>query len=421
MLTAADNRLLTRTGPGTPMGELFRRFWLPALLPSELPEPDCAPVRLKMLGEDLIAWRNTDGSYGVMQNACPHRGASMFFGRNEENGLRCVYHGWKFDTEGQCVDMPNEPAESNFKHKIKAAAYPAAHWGGFIWVYMGPKAVQPELPHYDWCITENPDRTYHKWMQESNYLQGLEGNIDSSHASFLHRFFDFEHDWNTNRTRRGTLLFEHGAPLLTAKETEFGFIYGAQRTLQTGEFYWRVTPYVLPVYTVIPNPGGEGGGFFVLPRDDESSWWFTVSPRGAQLAAMPNAPKYVELELGSWRQSANKDNDYLIDREAQRKVNYTGLPTNRVQDGMVTESMGVVMDRTAEHLASADLAIIFMRRLLLKLARQLAQGIEPEVCKHPEFARVWPIDAVNTESNLGDLWQRHHATVFSEEALKARG
>ena len=158
MLSREDNNLLTQVGPGTPIGELFRRFWLPATLSWELPEPDCAPIRLRLLGEDLVLWRNTDGTIGAMQNACPHRGASMFFGRNEENGLRCVYHGWKFDTDGQCVDMPNEPAESNFKHKIHAAAYPCVEYTDMVWIYMGPKEQQPPLPQVDWADVPSSHR-----------------------------------------------------------------------------------------------------------------------------------------------------------------------------------------------------------------------------------------------------------------------
>ncbi|MSQ09704.1 MAG: hypothetical protein EXR52_01675 [Dehalococcoidia bacterium] len=168
MLTAHDNEFLCRVGPGTAMGNLLRRFWMPALISTEVPEPDCPPVRVRLLGEDLVAWRNTDGSVGLMQNACPHRGASLFFGRNEENGLRCVYHGWKFDTEGQCVDMPNEPAESNFKHKIKAAAYLTEEAGGVVWAYMGPVETKPVLPRPEWTLVPDEQRVVSRYWQENN-------------------------------------------------------------------------------------------------------------------------------------------------------------------------------------------------------------------------------------------------------------
>src|SRR5256885_4134592 len=146
MLSREDNELLCRVGRDTPTGNLLRQYWIPALMSSELPERDGAPVRVRLLGENLIAFRTTSGKIGLIQNACPHRGASLFFGRNEESGLRCVYHGWKFDVEGACVDMPSEPAESNFRNKVRAQAYPGREWGGCIWVYMGPPELSPELP-----------------------------------------------------------------------------------------------------------------------------------------------------------------------------------------------------------------------------------------------------------------------------------
>src|ERR687896_1709338 len=179
MLSQEDNETLTRVGPGTPMGNLLRRYWLPALLSTELPEADCPPVRVRLLGEDLVAFRDSAGKPGLFVQACPHRGASLFFGRNEEAGLRCVYHGWKFDVTGACVDMPSEPAESNFKSKVRIKAYPGREHAGIIWIYMGPPEKQPPLPEYEFTRLEpHPDDKIFKWVQESNYAQGLEGNID---------------------------------------------------------------------------------------------------------------------------------------------------------------------------------------------------------------------------------------------------
>src|SRR2546421_3442729 len=186
MLSKEDNELLTRTGPGTPMGELFRRFWLPALLPSELPTPDCDPIRFRILGEDLIAWRDSNGQPGFVANNCPHRGASLFFGRNEENGLRCVYHGWKFAVDGTCVDMPNEPAESDFRGKVRAVAYPTVERGDVVWAYLGPTEYTPDLPELEWTRVPASHRYVTKRIQFSNYLQNVEGEVDSSHVSFLH-------------------------------------------------------------------------------------------------------------------------------------------------------------------------------------------------------------------------------------------
>src|SRR3569833_735334 len=175
MLSQADNELLTRVGPGTPLGELFRRFWLPVLLPSELPQPDSDPIRVRILGEDLVAFRDSNSKVGFIQNNCPHRGASLFFGRNEEAGLRCVYHDWKFDVTGTCVDMPNEPAESDFKDKVTVTAYPCEEAGGVVWVYMGPPEKKPMLPCLEWMFVPPEQRVVSRYIQENNWVQGLEG------------------------------------------------------------------------------------------------------------------------------------------------------------------------------------------------------------------------------------------------------
>ena len=220
MLNPAENELLTRTGPGTPMGNLFRRFWLPALLPRELPSPDSDPIRFRILGEDLIAFRDSTGTVGFLQNNCPHRGASLFFGRNEEAGLRCVYHGWKFDVTGQCIDMPNEPAESDFKTSPRHGI-PAAEWGGLVWIYMGPPDKQPGLPQYEWCMQPNPEQSItRKWLQDSNYSQGHEGHLDSAHIAFLHG--GRPPGAPPRRSRNPS------APKLTVQETDFGFVYGTR-------------------------------------------------------------------------------------------------------------------------------------------------------------------------------------------------
>src|SRR4051794_3545449 len=186
MLSTGDNGPVTRVGPGTPMGKLMRGYWVPAGLSSELPHPDCDPLRVLLLGEKLIAFRDTNGQVGLIQNHCPHRGASLFFGRNEEAGLRCVYHGWKFDVTGQCVDMPNEPAESNFKNKVRATAYPCQERNGVVWAYMGPRATPPPLPNLEGNMLPQGEWQANAMQRECNWLQGLEGDIDTSHFSFLH-------------------------------------------------------------------------------------------------------------------------------------------------------------------------------------------------------------------------------------------
>jgi nitrite reductase/ring-hydroxylating ferredoxin subunit len=419
MLRREENELLTRTGPGTPVGNLYRRFWLPALLPEELPNADSDPIRFRILGEDLIAFRDTNGKVGFVANNCPHRGASLFFGRNEEAGLRCVYHGWKFDVEGNCVDMPNEPAESDFKAKVKAVAYPSAEFGGFVWIYMGPRDKQPPYPNYHWCTQAGAEHSQvRKWMQESNYSQGVEGDLDSAHVSFLHRKFG-----------QAERPINYGAPQLTTMETDFGFAYGARRP-SGQDYFWRVTTFVLPLFINIPGGQYSGGGHFTLPMDDDHSWWFVVEPpptEGGEWVLKPGqlTPGDADPAVdptnafipGTWRRVRNKDNDYMIDRHRQKTMNYTGLPGNRVEDAAMTESMGPIYDRTQEHLGTTDVAIIFWRRMMMRMARNLENGIEPAVLSDPNLFRALPLQTTSAEGEFGALWTTHHDNYRRELAL----
>ena len=185
MLTREKNDLLTQTGPGTPMGDLFRCFWHPALLAEELPEPDCPPVRVQLLSERLIAFRDSEGRLGLIDEFCAHRCVSLWFGRNEESGLRCPYHGWKYDVFGNCVDVPSE-ANPEFRHQIRLKSYPMVEKGGVLWAYMGAPERKPPLPEYEFCTVRPERRFVSKRLQECNWLQAMEGGIDSSHVSFLH-------------------------------------------------------------------------------------------------------------------------------------------------------------------------------------------------------------------------------------------
>ncbi len=397
MLTTKDNDYLCRVGPGTPMGNLLRRFWMPAIMPGELPEPDCAPLRLRLLGEDLVAWRNTDGSVGVMQNACPHRGASMFFGRNEENGLRCVYHGWKFDVTGACTDMPNEPAESNFKHKIKAAAYATEEAGGVVWVYMGPPETKPVLPRPEWTLVPPENRVVSHYWQENSWVQGAEGGIDSSHVSFLHSSVESHKAvGDPSRLERSGLMAIDKAPEFRVAVTDFGLMIGARRKVDDTKDYWRVTPFSLPFYTVIPglperDTPFSGHGW--VPMDDENTWLFSYSwhptrPMSDFGEKPGHGAHWVPMQPGTRKPRQSRDNDYELDREAQRTVSYSGIEHVSIQDRGIQETMGAIYDRTAEHLGSADTAIIMMRRLLMRLARELEQGKPPYAAQHGELLTV---------------------------------
>ncbi len=409
MLTQTDNELITRTGPGTPMGEYLRRFWMPALLSKEIPEPDCPPVRVKILNEELVAFRDTNGEVGILDNYCPHRRASLFFGRNEECGLRCVYHGWKFDVNGGCVDMPSEPAESNFKDKVKIKAYPARDWGGFIWAYMGPAELQPDLPEVGWAMVPEDHRFVSRRLQENNFVQGIEGGIDSSHISFLHGgLTPHQRDTNTrqaNRQNQPAATTGDPAPRFTVQDTDYGFVYGANRDSGTDEYYWRITPFMMPFFTIIPGQIGDAdektySGHGWVPADDENCWMFTYSWNASRplKEGEHHQASDLEKEPRTLRATINKDNDYMIDREMQRTVNFTGIANGSVQDAGIQESMGAICDRTKEHLGTSDSAIINLRRIYLRGAREIMEGSEPFVPSQGSKYRLRSVSLIQDRS-----------------------
>jgi nitrite reductase/ring-hydroxylating ferredoxin subunit len=417
MLGAAENDLMCRVGPGTPVGALMREYWIPALKSDELPGPDCPPLRLRLLGENLIAFRTTSGEIGVVQNSCPHRGASLFFGRNEEEGLRCVYHGWKFDVTGACVDMPSEPAESNFKSKVRAVAYRCIERNGVIWTYMGQREVAPPLPHLEVNMMESGETSVQNVQRDCNWMQALEGDIDTSHLYFLHLGAvspeasvpgSFDYYGVKDRTPRYNVI-----------ETEFGTSYGAYRPAEEDTYYWRIANFLFPFYTMIPT-GTLGVVVHVrawVPLDDEHTMFWSMSVprsrelgRNGQTASDRNTPTgrpagaaaagnstggYMFLTntsdwLGRWRLNQNRANDYLIDREAQSAgTSFTGIPGILQQDTAVTESMGHIYERSHEHLGTSDSMIIRTRRRVIAAAKALRdeQTVPPGV-DHPEVYRT---------------------------------
>jgi len=240
MLRADQNDFITRTGPATPMGRLFRSYWTPALLAEELPENDCAPVRVKLLSERLMAFRDSEGRYGLIDEFCAHRGASLWFGRNKKCGLRCPYHGWKFDVTGQCVDVPSEPAASGFAQRIKLKSYPLVEQGGVLWTYMGPPDRTPPLPHWEFSLVPPAQRFVSKRLQECNWLQAMEGGIDSSHVSWLHRANvasdPLFRDAKGNEYNMGDMK-----PVFEVVESSGGLYIGARRNAENDQYYWRIT------------------------------------------------------------------------------------------------------------------------------------------------------------------------------------
>jgi len=410
MLSEQENELLTRVGPGTPMGTLLRRYWLPALLSCELPEPDGRPVRVRLLGEDLVAFRDTSGRPGLVAHNCPHRGASLFFGRNEEDGLRCVYHGWKFDITGRCVDMPNEPSESNFRDKVHAVAYAVRESGGAIWAYMGP--VERMLPFRDFgCDSLTPEASRAtKLFSSCNFIQAMEGNLDTAHISFLHRnMADYEIDDDGSdhpgycSPAMSTRIRAHDrAPRVEVEDTPYGYRYAGIRTTPNGHTHVRMTVFAMPVITFVAalSLGGTCGMF--VPIDDDNCWRY-------QIAMQPNPGVSGQLSAAARRVAGVQErlvlpeNDYLMDREAQRTVSYTGIVGVAQQDLAVTESMGAIYDRSSERLGTTDTAIIRMRQHLIRAARDLQEGIEP-----PGLDPSYPFDQIRSSEKIlarGESWR----------------
>jgi phthalate 4,5-dioxygenase len=400
MLKQDENELITRVGPGTPMGSLMREYWVPAMLSSEVPTPDSDPVRILLLGEQLIGFRDSNGKVGLIQNHCPHRGASLFFGRNEEAGIRCVYHGWKFDVEGNCIDMPNEPAESDFKHKVKATAYPCQERGGLVWTYLGPRKTPPPLPDLEGNMQPDSDQNVRATQLACNWLQILEGDIDTTHVGFLHYGGLKAEDqipgsFSEYQLRVKTAHFE-------VIDTEAGAAYGARRPAGPDQVYWRIAQWCFPFYTFTP-PGVLGtkkGGNARVPMDDYHTMTFSMvsnrnrpAPGGANLAVRgPMQPNTTDW-YGRFRPEQELSNDFQIDRDVQRQntgsAGYTGIQGIAMQDAAMTTSMGSIFDRSQERLGTTDAMVIRVRRRLIAAVQaHMKHGVAPPGVDDPGAYRV---------------------------------
>lgn len=390
-MTREENETLTRTGPGTPMGEVLRRYWMPAALSWELPEPDCPPIRVKLLGEKLVAFRDTQGRVGLLDEFCAHRRASLFLGRNEEGGLRCVYHGWKYDIAGNCLDQPNEPPESNFKQKIHLKAYPTVELGGVVWAYMGPEGKMPALPKFEWTQVPDGYRHVSKTWQECNWLQATEGGIDGVHASFLHRVVRPD---TRKAGLRGNVL-KSTTPKEEVDLKDYGFTYWSI-TFLGEKNYVRAYHYVVPFHNFFPfDPQARGdeslmlGSNMWVPMDDENCMVYSLMYRlrGEPLTEeerlnfdrfQGRGPSELQADF---RKVRNRDNNWLIDRQVQKIETFTGIDGINTQDHAIAESMGPIVDRTGEHLGSTDRAVFAARRLLLQAVKTVQAGGDPRGVK----------------------------------------
>jgi phenylpropionate dioxygenase-like ring-hydroxylating dioxygenase large terminal subunit len=391
MFTHADNELLTRTGAGTAMGDYFRCFWQPVALSREIAEPDSAPIRVQVLGEDLVAFRDTQGRVGLIEPHCAHRGANLFFGRNEDCGIRCIYHGWKYDVDGKCVDMPNVAPGSGYHGKMSIKAYPTREFGNLVWAYLGLHSRMPDdVPQLEFGILPPSHRYVTKRLQQCNWAQSMEGALDTAHFSFLHmpapQLASNENPNVAADEQRLRWLRNDPMPQFTLIEHDVGFVVGGSRRADGEDLYWRVTQFMLPAHSITPSAllGEIYYGYTWVPITDESCWiyvyaWHPDRPLSdaerarfdkggyGQMAAL--GPGFVPLR--------NRSNDYLIDREEQKHRSFTGVRGIAEQDAMAQDSQGLIVDRTREHLTPTDIAIVRFRRLMLDGAKALREGKEP--------------------------------------------
>ena len=407
MLSSADNERLTRVGPGTPMGNLFRRYWLPALLAEEVPAADSPPVRVRLLGEDLVAFRDSEGAVGLISAFCPHRRAPMFFGRNEECGLRCVYHGWKFDRNGACVDMPSEPPDSLFKTKVTIAAYPTWEGGGMIWAYLGPPELRPAPPDHE-LVRTPPDRRYvSKSFEDCNFLQALEGGIDPTHATIMHNGHIGDRSFLNDYDR---LVAE-----LNLDRTDYGFTYTGVRP--RGKHTWvRGYHWIMPSFHMRARVEGSFSGFgrpkaeqneiatidghIWIPIDDATTWVYNFGyAHNPSEKLSPEQANLIETRLGrgdyldkNYISIYNRSNDYGIDRQVQKTQSMTGIPGINTQDFALQEGMGTIVDRSREHLGTTDRAIITLRQILLESLDTLERGGQLRALDPATYRNVRSID-----------------------------
>ena len=385
MLTREENDLLCRVEGDAPMGRMMRAHWMPICLSEEVVEPDGAPVRARLLGEDLVVFRDSDGRLGIVGEYCPHRRASLALGRNEESGLRCLYHGWKIDVDGNVVEMPSEPAASCLAAKVRHKAYRSEEAGGFVWAWMGDGEPPPfEAP--TWAPSPGTRISIVKMRIDANWAQVLEGAIDSAHSSTLHSTdmpparVDGARATATVWPRPST----DKAPRLKVERTDFGFRYAAIRRpikdAATHE-YVRITLFVAPFTVLIPPNNLYNLAIVNVPQDDTHTMFYFIAWSEREGGGIDQeawrkfcgARPGIDLDA-SYRHRRNRDNGYLQDRQAMKLGDFTGMRGIPVQDMAMWETMGPIADRTVERLGASDVAIVEFRRLMVDAVRRHASG-----------------------------------------------
>lgn len=399
-MKADEHRLLSHTGAGTPLGELLRRYWTPALLSREL-EMEGAPVRVRLLGENLIAFRNRRGQVGLLAENCAHRGASLYFAKNAEDGLRCWYHGWKYDVEGKCLEQPNEPPQTQFCDRVHIKAYPCVERSGVVWTYMGPSEKKPALPDLEWLMVPESHVFVSKRFQECSWLQGMEGDLDSSHVGILHAPEHIDQSVNLPTIKAATkrlALPRDNNPKMEAVQLPSGMLHAARREGDAANHYWRIGTWFIPYFTMIPGHAGDSplGGHAWVPIDDERcfayafSWHPTRALTEEEVRLMASGSNmHSRLQPGTFIPLHNKRTGYGDPAAAPTKQPWQRIRLLQDQDVAMTESIGPYHNRALEHLGSTDIVILQMRRRLMAAARSLAAG-EEAPGTNPKDYRIRP-------------------------------
>ena len=421
MLKEDLNTLITQVGAGTGCGNLMRHYWQPAALTEELSED--RPVKaVTLMGEDLVLYRNADNEYGLIGRACPHRGADLCFGRLEDGGLRCAFHGWLFDHTGKCIEQPAEPAGSNFYRKVKHTAYPCLERNGIIFTYMG-KGNPPALPAFD-CFEAPDEFTFaFKGYVDCNWLQLNEVGIDPSHASFLHRFFEdeteegaygqqFRFSTEENDMAITKVLREYDCPEIEIERTETGIRLYALRHLNDDNVHVRVTNQIFPNAIIIPISNEMMLTQWHVPIDDTTSWWYAIfSSYSEKVDKEKMRNDRLKLyTLPDYRPRKNRANNYGFNAEEQRNRTYTGMGDDiNVHDQWAVESLGKIQDRTKEHLGTTDKAIIANRKIMFRAIEALENGAEPEITLRPANPATCrgpvAIDTIAPAKSWRDTWK----------------
>ena len=384
MLTAEENDLLTKVDGAAPMGSLMRQHWVPVCLIEEVAEPDGKPLRVEAIGRKYVCFRDTDGRIGLLDELCPHRKASLVYGRNEDCGLRCLYHGWKFDVDGNCVAMSSEPDESPLHGKVKHRAYPVKEWGGFIWAWLDTERAAPEFQPPAFAPTGETPVSILKIRIPANWAQITEGQIDSAHSSSLH-----SSDMKPARVK-GASADEKSwyrpstdkSPRMQTQTTPYGFRYAAIRKPirnAGSQNYLRITEYIAPFTSLIPPNNNYNVATVIVPIDDETSHFHFIAWGGVACPSTEEWRKFAHARPGidldeMWRPTRTLENNFQQDRQMMKLGNFSGILGIPNQDIAMWVSMGSRVDRSSDLLGASDLAIVEFRRLMSDAARRVAEG-----------------------------------------------